>query len=220
MTRREYFYAPQNFQFPFNSHAQRNEAPRPAGGKSPLSPIDMIARSMQSIKRFCSTSAPKNDAVGDEQPSKRPRYHRTNTAPTNVDPRYFEGAVPRASDDYFVPPERSRRNGMVFEDITLLTQNLPKSNTLPSRKTVINLADIDFTKPPPEWLNSTFAQNANSSRPTHNARRAPATFVPVYVPLRVPVEPPPHVIGFVTYTEFKSIEESIIESVSSLPPGA
>ena len=219
MARREYFHAPQNFRFPFNSHAQRNEAPWPAGGKSPLSPIDLIARSMQSIKRFCSTSAPKNDAVGEEQRSKRPRYHRTNTAPTNVDPRYFEGVVPRASDDYFVPPERSRRNGMVFEDITLLTQNLPKSNTLPSRKAVINLADIDFTKPPPEWLTSTFVQTANNGRPTHNASHPPATFNRVYVPPRVPVEPPAHVIGFVTYQEFKSLEESIAESVASLPPG-
>lgn len=218
MARREYFYGPQNFRFPFNANAQRNEAPLPAEGKSPLSPIDLIARSMQSIKRFCSTSAPRN-AVDDGNPSKRPRYHRTNTAPTVVEPAFFEASVPRASDDYFVPPERSRRNGMVFEDITLLTQNLPKSNTLPSRKAVINLADIDFTKPPPEWLDSTFVQNANNSRPTHNSRHAPATFVPVYAPPQLPAEPPTHVIGFVTYTEFKSFEESIIESVSSLPPG-
>jgi hypothetical protein len=173
---------------------------------------------MQSIKRFCSTSAPKN-AVDDEKPPKRPRYHRTATAPTNVDPRYFEGAVPRASDDYFVPPERSRRNGMVFEDITLLTQNLPKSNTLPNRKTVINLADIDFTKPPPEWLTSTFVQTANNGRPPQHANHPPATFNPVHVAPRVPVEPPAHVIGFVAYQEFKSVEESITESVASLPSG-
>jgi len=216
MARREYFHAPQNFRFPFNTNAQKNETPRPAAGKAPISPIDLIARSMHTIKRFCSTSAPKN-AVDDENPSKRQRYHRTNTALVTVDALFFEGSVPRASDDYFVPPERSRRNGMVFEDITLLTQNLPKSNTLPNRKTVINLADIDFSKPPPEWLNSTFLQTATNSR--SNATRPPATFVPGYVPLRGPVEPLAHVIGFVTYTEFKSFEESIIESVSSLPSG-
>ena len=220
MARREYFHAPHTFRFPFNANAQRNEAPW-TGGKSPLTPVDMIAKSLLSIKRFCSTSAPKN-AVADENPSKRPRYHRTNTEPTAFDPKYFETqlpSVPPASEDYFIPPERSRRNGIVFEDITLLTQNLPKSNTLPSRKTVINLADIDFTKPPPEWLTSTFVEISTTGRPPHPPGHPPATFLPVHPP-RIPVEPPAHVIDFVTLQEFKSLESGITESLTSLPPGA
>ena len=152
MARREYFNTRQHFKIPFINQQPHN---RPGQSsihlKSPLSPIDMITRSVQSMKRFFSTK----DANGDCKPSKRPRHQKVNGV---SDPNGTR--EDRTSDDFFVPPQRSRRNGMVFEDITVWSHNVPKSNTLPNRKTVINLSDIDFTKPIPEWMTSAFIQTA------------------------------------------------------------
>ena len=172
--------------------------------KSPLSAVDMITRSVQSMKRFFSTTTPR-DANDDAKLSKRQRRQRFGGVQQN------DIREDRTSDDFFVPPQRSRRNGMVFEDITVWSHNVPKSNTLPNRKTVINLSDIDFTKPIPEWMTSTFIQTG---------RDPPFPSIDVHVP--VPVNntaprKPAKVIDFFSVQEFRALQDTATSSLSALP---
>ena len=177
--------------------------------KSPLSPIDMINRSVQSMKRFFSSTTSK-DANGGAQPLKKARHQIVNVVPEQD---HMSHVHVTTHDQFYVPPERSRRNGMVFEDITLQAHNVPKSNTLPSQKTphVVKLSDIDFTKPLPEWM---FVQTARDSQ---------FSSIDVRVPVSVSnmsshtVERNTKVVDFVTFQEFQSLRNTTTSSLSALP---
>jgi hypothetical protein len=205
MARREYCNTRQHFKIPFmNQQSHSIPGQSSINLKSPLSAVDMIARSVQSMKRFFSTTTPR-DANGDAKLSKRQRRQKFD----GIQQNYIH--EDRTSDDFFVPPQRSRRNGMVFEDITVWSHNVPKSNTLPNRKTVINLSDIDFTRPIPEWMTSTFIQTG---------RDPPFRSIDVHVP--VPVNntgprKPAKVIDFVSVQEFRALQDTATSSLSALP---
>ena len=206
MARREYCNTRQHFKIPFiNQQSHNMPGQSSLHLKSSLSPIDVITRSVQSMKRFFSTTIPK-DANGDGKPSKRARRQKPNCVTKQNDIR-----EDRASDDFFVPPQRSRRNGMVFEDITVWSNNVPKSNTLPNQKTVINLSDIDFTKPIPEWMTSAFIQTARDPQFPSIDRHVP---VPVNN-----LAPGKHakVIDFVSVQEFRALQDTATSSLSALP---
>ena len=214
MARREYCNTRQHFKIPFLS--QPHDIPPPPSSSqliSPLLPIDIVTRCVQSMKRFFSTTTSKDANDRDGNPSKRQRYQHTNFIPQQTDMHDME--PDRTSDDFFVPPQRSRRNGIVFEDITLSSQNLAKSNTLPNRKTVINLSDIDFTKPPPEWMAAAFVETARDQRFSSMDVRIPV----------IPKEPATFrkadcaakMIDFVSNQEFRSLQETITSSLSALP---
>jgi hypothetical protein len=144
--------AAQPFQFLFSAQASA-----PASYAFPeISPIDLISRSMKSVKRFFSGGGGANDEPFEGSPPKKLRRQRK---PTTMDTINTPNPMFVSEDDFFTSPHRSRRNGIVFENITLVAQNMPiRSNSLPSRRRVaINLADIDFSKPPQEWFNKDLA---------------------------------------------------------------
>ena len=149
MARREYTEGHRHFKFPFTLRLPK-PSPTTCLPKitSPVSPVDMITRSVQTMKRFFSNTGTK-ESTSDENRTKRPRIRKSTIATA---PRMTERVTCISDlDDAFVSPQRSRRNGIVFDDITVLSRNvdLARSNTLPTRKsTVLNLSDIDFTQPP------------------------------------------------------------------------
>lgn len=207
MARKEYQGAAQPFRFPFSA-----QAPAPASNAFPeISPIDLI---MQSVKRFFSGGGPANNERVEGSPPTKPRHQRK---PTTMYPTNTPNPLRVSEDDFFVSPHRSRRNGIVFEDITLLAQNMPiRSNSLPSRRPAINLADIDFSKPPHEWFSEAFA-------PANTGHRQ---FQPAEIPLppSSPVRPPPTkspvtIVPFISHRHFTAMRESVLNSLSTLPPG-
>ena len=155
------------------------------------------------------------DPNGEVQPLKKARHEKANVVPEpDLLSRVREGITSSQDDHFYVPPERSRRNGMVFEDITLRSLNIPKSNTLPNRKRVIHLSDLDFTKPIPEWMTSGFVQTAGDSQ---------FSTIDVHVPIsttNAALHTPDRntkVIDFVTVQELCSLQETTTSSLSALP---
>lgn len=212
MARREYCYARQHFKFPFRSRSQVGEAPAPELQlNSPLSPVDVITRSVQTMKRFFATTTSK-DTVFEEKPLKRARVDNNSALLESCDLHTISESTLRNSDDnFYVPPERTKRNGMVFEDITLWSHNMPKSKTLPNRKPTVSLADIDFTKPPPEWMNLTFMQTAPEAQTL--------TQVPdQYVSTNSTRHPEPVLVDFLPLQEYNMTKDTVTSSLSALPP--
>lgn len=144
---------------------------------------------MQSMKRLFHTAT--KDASLEGKPKKRLRRHIKST----FDKADEQCRVPEkvsSEDEGCVLHEHSRRNGIVFEDITVWSHNVPRSNTLPSRKSrPIKLSDIDFTRPQPEWFASAFVQT-------------------------VP-DQPVHIVDFVDLPEFRAMRDSTMSSLSSFP---
>ena len=100
----------------------------------------------------------------------------------------------------------------MFEDITILAQNMPvRSNTLPTRKTTINLADIDFSKPPPDWLAKAFV-SANSRQPPFRPDD-----IPIPPPMSAPMKTAVMIVPFISYEDFRGLQDAIENSLSSFP---
>src|SRR5579859_2223806 len=135
MARREYTEGHRHFKFPFTLRLPKSTSMTclPQVG-SPVSPVDVITRSVQSMKRFFSTSS--KESTADDNPTKRPRLRKSTVSTA---PRMSERVTTMSDVDSFVSPQRSRRNGIVFDDITVMTCNvdLARSNTLPTRKSTV-----------------------------------------------------------------------------------
>jgi len=204
MARRETDSARQPTQFPFSAQAP----PQPSSHiKSENSPIYIISRSVQSVKRFFSGRG-KDINVEGSPPKKRRHQRKPASAYTNAG----RNPARMSEDDFYLSPYRSRRNGIVFEDITLLAHNIPmRSKSLPSRKTTISLADIDFSKPPPDWFNEAF--------PSTNSRQPPLRpgNMPIPPPVPPPMKSPVTIIPFVSYEDFRGLQDTITNSLASFP---
>jgi hypothetical protein len=169
---------------------------------------------MQSVKRLFSGGGGANNEPVEGSPPKKPRHqHKPTTMYTTNTPN----PLSVSEDDFFASPHRSRRNGIVFEDITLLAQNMPiRSNSLPSRRPAINLADIDFSKLPHEWFSKAFAPTNTG----HQQFQPADITLPPPSPVRPPLmKSPATVVPFISYGHFTTMRESVVNSLSTLPPG-
>jgi hypothetical protein len=216
MARREYTESHRHFNFPFSLRLPK-QLPTSClpPMKSPVSSVDMITRSVQTMKRFFSTSS--KEPFSDET-RKRPRLRKSAIA---TEPSGSARARRTSGADFFVSPERSRRNGIVFDDITFLACNvdLARSNTIPSRRAAaLNLADIDYTQPPPEWIRTALLQTnyvgQESTMRTSTPQVLPAMLEPAAPDCHVPTS---QVIDFLTFTEFYAIKDTTSISLSALP---
>jgi hypothetical protein len=221
MARREYAQGRKPFTFPFAGRLHTvDSAWRSCAPKSPLSPVDIITRSVQSMKRFFTTTS-KDGNTGDNRGKRARLYKRSDFKATGDSSKPHTRRETAADEnEYFVPPQRTRRNGMVFDDITVWTQNV--SNSLPNRKSaVLRLSDFDFTKPQPEWVTSAIIQTSTDiHHPTVGTtvpsnERLPAKKT---IPVPKPSIPPPQMIDFVSIQEFLTLQEMTSSSISALPP--
>ena len=182
--------------------------------KSPASPVDMITRSVQTMKRFFSTSS---KADSDEN-RKRPRLRKSTIA---TEPTGSTRAYRTSGADYFVSPERSRRNGIVFDDITLPACNvdLARSNTIPTRRAAaLNLSDIDYTQPPPEWITTALLQtNYGGQDPTTRSSAPQVTTAMPEPAVSDCHAPTSQVIDFLTFSEVYAIKDTTAISLSAVP---
>ena len=218
MTRREHRNSARNLKFSLHAPFQ-NTAAHAAAPAEFRSPVDRFTRSVNSMKRFF-TQAPTRDANSSESPPKRARRNRrTESRTADV---YEPAATPAAYDDFYVPPERNRRHGVVFENVRI-RPDLARSHTLPTRgsrdSNVVHLADIDFTQPLPEWVDSRFIQTSQEQHfdsPTVPfvpfANVPPATYQPYLSSV------PPYIVDFVSLLEFRAMQDTTSSSLSALPP--
>jgi hypothetical protein len=169
------------------------------------------------VKRFFTTTL--KDANPVDNPSKRARLHQKSASGDSAKRQTRTKADYGGDNEYFIPPPRSRRNGMVFEDITVWTRNV--SMSLPNRKsTALHLSDFDFTKPQPEWVTSAFIQTStdvhgptvDSANPSYEQPVTPPKLIPE------PTIPPSQMIDFVSIHEFRTLHEMTASSISALPP--
>src|SRR5271168_4729952 len=115
MTRRDHRNSAKNLKFslhvPFQNTAGHATAPAEL-----RTPVDRFTRSVNSMKRFF-TQAPARDANSSESPPKRARRNRrTDSRNAGV----HEPATMRTTEDqFYLPPERSRRHGVVFENVRI-----------------------------------------------------------------------------------------------------
>jgi len=110
---------------------------------------------------------------------------------------------------------------MVFDDITLLACNvdLARSKTLPTRKsTVLNLSEIDFTKPPPEWITTAVLHTSYAGRvsTTESAAQETTQLTTQQTAANYHL-PTNQVIDFVTFSEFCAMKDTTSISLSALP---
>ena len=162
---------------------------------------------MQSVKRFFSGRGKDTNVEG--SPLKKRRHQRKpDAAYTNT----RRSPEPVSEDNSYFSLHRSRRNGIVFEDITLLAHNMPmRSNSLPTRKNAISLADMDFSKPPPDWFNEAFLST--------NSHQTPFRPGDIPIPPRVPppMKSPVTIVPFISYEDFSGLQDAVVNSLASFP---
>lgn len=182
--------------------------------KSPVSPVAMITRSVQTMKRFFSTSS----KAAIDQNRKRPRLRKSKIA---TEPTGSARAYRTSGADFFISPERSRRNGIVFDDITLPACNvdLARSNTIPTRRAApLNLSDIDYTQPPPEWITTALLQTSYGGQDPTTRSSTPQVRTAMPEPAASDCHvPTSQVVDFLTFSEFYAIKDTTTISLSALP---
>jgi hypothetical protein len=214
MARREYFQKRNTFGlYVRNPTDDLDPPPLPQ-----ISPIERIVRSVHSMKRFFSSTKPK-ETDASEKPKKKARRDNVTIHRSEAPDPCFTSKTP-FTNRFAAPLDRTRRNGMIFDDITVwANQDASRSNTLPTRKrNTLTLANVDFTRPPPEWFTQAFVQSPPDGQ---------LAGIDLHVPLRdlnatVNVDRtsyvPQPVIDFMTVSEFRAIKDTCATSISSLPP--
>jgi hypothetical protein len=176
--------------------------------KSPTSPVEILARSMSSMKRFFMNS---KNIPRDEKPIKRVRLHRKTAKSESISPR-FASRVSESGTRSTLLIDRNRRNGVVFDDVTICVNNI--SPTKPSAKveqTACRLSDIDFTKPQPDWLTTAILHTGQESLPSV---LEPSKLISHR---RSPTDRPVKVIQFLALSEYEALQTTTNLSISALP---
>ena len=222
MARRGYSQAQNLFRIPVHDQLHNNQRPL-----SPqLSLIERILRATHSVKRFFSTSNPKEPDIVKKATVQATLHKRIFDYHGADASNIVHQALPKhlCERDFFVPSERSRRNGIIFEDITVWTEEpMCNSNMISTRKrNTITLADIDFTQPQPEWLAQAFVQTAYDSRlsPIDLQRNAlPASALPTASKnIDLNSFHAGNDLSFVPLQELRAIKDACASSISALPP--
>ena len=181
---------------------------------NPLSPVEIVTRSVASMKRFFSTT--KGQAT-DEKPAKRARLQKRkeNGETESVTPcLHAFGSIQERRESTTPLVDRSRRNGIVFDDITIWAQNTSPTTTVTKiQPSLFRLSDVDFSKPQPEWLTSAVMHTAQTIE------------FPDFEPpilnrdsYHVKSQPPAKIIDFLTVSEYTALRETTDISISALPP--
>ena len=211
MSRRESNQSRRHFSFDFGKALRRvSSASAATRLKSPTSPVELISRSVASMKRFFTNT--KNVPSTEEKPAKRARLQKKPAQNEPVPPPVCEPII-ETRETLRPNVDRSRRNGVVFDDITIWSTNVSPTSPVPREsKTIFHLSDVDFTKPQPEWLTSTIIHSPLDLSPS--ALAEPPTFLsPYHRGINANVK----VLDFLSPSEYEAIRAAIDLSMSAFP---
>ena len=133
---------------------------------------------------------------------------RTDVHPTSAsDPIIAKRENSRPLND------RSRRNGIVFDDITNWAQNVSPTTPIQTEEpSIVKLSDMDFSKPQPRWLTSAVLHHESPSY----ADEPPI----LKSSCRIVNEQRENLVDFLALSQYQALQQATELSISAIPPRA